>query len=169
MKNARMVEAGPGSVNKIVHAFTSLAVARSHHGFYTVETTIHALSSGEQVTMSSLDVQYVQERLTQAKCAVCKKSRFGIDSRSMKEDGEWKGICLDCYYNFPVYTDMEFYLRIQPDVQYWLKEITCPLCSRRGVTLDFRIVMSVRESRYFVTCEHCHHSFTELSYLEVFE
>ena len=119
--------------------------------------------------MSSLDVQYVQDRLSQAKCAVCKKSRFGIDSRSMKEDGEWKGICLDCYYHFPVYTDMEFYLRIQPDVQYWLKEISCPVCSNRGVTLDFRIVMSVRESLYFVACRHCGHSFTERSFLEVFE
>ncbi len=119
--------------------------------------------------MSSLEVQYVQDRLTQAKCAVCKKSRFVIDSRSMKEDGEWKGICLDCHYNFPVHTDMEFYLRIQPDVQYWLKEITCPLCTHRGVTLEFRIVMSVRESLYFVTCEHCRHSFTERSYLEIFE
>ena len=119
--------------------------------------------------MSMLDVQYVQDRLGEAKCAVCKKSRFGIDSRSMKEDGEWKGVCLDCYYNFPVYTDMEFYLRIQPDVQYWLKAITCPLCSSRGVTLEFRIVMSVRESLYFVTCQHCGHSFTERSYLEVFE
>ena len=160
----------PDSVNEVVNRYAVLlAVARSHHGFYTIETIIHVPLSGEQVTMSSLDVQYVQERLTQAKCAVCKKSRFGIDSRSMKEDGEWKGICLDCYYNFPVYTDMEFYLRIQPDVQYWLKEISCPMCSHRGVTLDFRIVMSVRESLYFVTCEHCQHSFTEQSFLEVFE
>lgn len=163
------MEAGSGSVNEVGHAFISSAVARTPYGFYTVETTIYAPSSGEPVTMSSLDVQYVQERLTQAKCAVCKKSRFAIDSRSMKEDGEWKGICLDCYYNFPVYTDMEFYLRIQPDVQYWLKDIACPLCSHRGVTLEFRIVMSVRESLYFVTCEHCQHSFTEQSYLEVFE
>ncbi len=31
-----MVETSPGSVNKIVHAFASLAVARTHHGFYTV-------------------------------------------------------------------------------------------------------------------------------------
>ena len=119
--------------------------------------------------MSKLDVQYVQNRLGQAKCAVCKKSRFGIDSRDMKEDGEWKGICLDCYYHFPVYTDMEFYLRIQPDVKYWLKEISCPVCTSRGVTLDFRIIMSVRESLYFVACQHCGHSFTERSFLEVFE
>ena len=119
--------------------------------------------------MSQLDVQFVQDRLSHATCAICKKSRFCIDSRSMKEDGEWKGICLDCHYTFPVYTDMEFYLRTQPDVKYWLKEITCPLCSHRGVTLDFRIIMSVRESRYFVVCEDCHHSFTEQSFLEVFE
>ena len=87
----------------------------------------------------------------------------------MKEDGEWKGICLDCYYNFPVYTDMEFYLQTQPDVPYRLKEIYCPKCDKRGVNLDFRIVMSVRESLYFVTCQHCLHPFIERSYLEVFE
>ena len=121
------------------------------------------------MTVSRLDVQYVQDRLSHATCAVCKNSRFGIDSRSMKEDGEWKGICLDCYYNFPVYTDMEFYLQTQPDVKYWLKEVSCPLCSNRGVTLDFRIIMSVRESLYFVSCQHCRHSFIERSFLEVFE
>ena len=119
--------------------------------------------------MSRLDVQYVQDRLGHAKCAICKTSRFGIDSRSVKEDGEWKGICLNCYYNFPVHTDMEFYLQTQPDVKYWLKEISCPLCGHRGVTLDFRIVMSVRESLYFVSCQRCRHSFTERSFLEIFE
>ena len=44
---------------------------------------------------------------------------------------------------------------------YRLKEIPCLNCDERGVTLDFRIVMSVRESLYFVTCRTCHHPFVE--------
>jgi len=119
--------------------------------------------------MTQLAVKDVQDRLSHAKCAVCRHNRFGIDSRSMKGDGEWKGICLNCSYHFPVYTDMAFYLRTQPDVPYRLQAIPCPNCDERGVTLDFRIIMSVRESLYFVTCRACHHPFTERSYLEVFE
>ena len=119
--------------------------------------------------MPNITIKEVERRLGEVKCAVCKGSRFGIDSRSIKEDGECKGICINCYYNFPVFTDMEFYLQTQPDVPFWLKEITCPKCEKRGVTLNFRIVMSVRESVYFVTCNSCQHQFTERSYLEVFE
>ena len=59
------------------------------------------------------------------------------------------GVCLKCRYNFPVYTDMEFYLRTQPDIPYRLKEISCPSCQHRGVSLDFRITMSVREGGLF--------------------
>jgi len=119
--------------------------------------------------MTTLTVKEVEARLTQVKCAICKKSRFGIDSRSMKEDGDWKGLCLDCFYSFPVYTDMEFYTRTQPDVPYRLKEIACPSCEQRQVALDFRIVMSVRESIYFLTCKACQHQFPERSSLESFE
>jgi len=120
--------------------------------------------------MPAGDIKEVERRLAEVKCAICKSSRFGIDSRSIKkDDGECKGICIDCYYNFPVFTDMEFYLQTQPDVPYWLQKITCPECEHQGVTLNFRIVMSVRESIYFVTCHSCQHEFTERSYLEVFE
>ena len=119
--------------------------------------------------MPATDIKEVERRLGDVKCAVCQSSRFGIDSRSTKEDGACKGICLQCYYNFPIFTDMEFYLQTQPDVPFWLKQIPCPQGEHRGVTLNFRIVMSVRESIYFVTCNTCQHQYTERSYLEVFE
>ena len=117
----------------------------------------------------SLTVQEIEGRLSEVKCAICKENNFGIDSRSIKEDGEWKGICKKCYYTFPVHTDMDFYLQTQPDVPYRLKEMTCPTCETRGLTLNFRIVMSVRESIYFVTCNSCKKQFPEWSSLESFE
>ncbi len=119
--------------------------------------------------MVELSVRQVEGRLSQVKCAVCKGNRFGIDSRTVKEDGDWKAICRDCFYNFSVYTDMEFYLRTQPDVPYRLQEMTCPSCRHRGVILNFRAVISVRESVYFLTCPSCHTQYTEKSFLEVFE
>lgn len=119
--------------------------------------------------MPMLSVKEVEQRMSQVNCAICRSSRFGIDTRTATEDGEWKAICRDCYYTFPVHTDMEFYLNTQPDVPYRLKAIACPKCEQYGVTLDFRINMSVRESIYFVTCMHCQHQFPERSSLEAFE
>lgn len=119
--------------------------------------------------MPVLSVEQVESRLASVRCAVCKQSQFGVDRRSLQPDGDWKGVCLRCRYTFPVHTDMEFYLRTQPDVPYRLKEIACPACEHRGVTLDFRIVMSVREAIYFVTCRACRHQFPEWSSLEAFE
>jgi hypothetical protein len=119
--------------------------------------------------MPALTVQEVERRMSDAKCAICKQSSFGIDQRFMQSDGEWRGVCKKCFYSFPVYTDMEFYLRTQPDVPYRLKEISCTACNHRGVRLDFRATMSVRESIYFVTCEGCKRPFAENSSLEAFE
>ena len=56
--------------------------------------------------------------------AICKESRFGVDQRFMQADGEWRGVCKKCYYSFPIYTDMEFYQRTQPDIPYRLKEMS---------------------------------------------
>jgi len=119
--------------------------------------------------MPSLSVEQVETRLSAVGCAICKANTFVIDRRSMQVDGEWKGVCLKCRYLFPVHADMEWYQRTQPDVPYLLKTIPCPACERRGVTLDFRIVMSVREAFYFVTCQACGHAFPEKSSLESFE
>ena len=94
--------------------------------------------------MPGLSVQEVEQRLGAVKCAICKGSSFGIDQRFMQADGEWRGVCKKCFYSFPLYTDMEFYLRTQPDVPYRLKEISCTACNHRGVSLDFRATMSVR-------------------------
>jgi hypothetical protein len=118
---------------------------------------------------ATVPVEQVEARLRNVTCAVCKQSEFGIDRRSMQPDGEWKGVCLKCRYSFPVHTDMDFYQRTQPDIPYRLKEIACPACEKRGVTLEFRIVMSVREAHYFVTCQSCGHQFNERSTLETFE
>ena len=116
-----------------------------------------------------MTVKEVEGRLEQVKCAICKSNRFGIDSRTANEGDEWKAICRDCYYTFPVHTDMEFYLRTQPDVPFRLRDIACPHCEKRGVKLNFRIIMSVRESIYFVTCNNCQIEFPEQSSLEAFE
>ena len=117
-----------------------------------------------------MTVKDVEERLGQVKCAICKSNRFGIDSRTVNDNNdEWKAICRDCYYTFPVHTDMEFYLQTQPDVPYRLRDIHCVSCEKRGVILDFRIIMSVRESIYFLTCKNCQHQFPEQSSLEAFE
>ena len=120
--------------------------------------------------MVQLSIKDVEARLGEVKCAICKGNRFGIDSRTVTTgDGDWKAICLDCHYIFPVYTDMEFYLQTQPDIPYILKEIACKSCRHRGVSLDFRAVLSVRESVYFVTCASCQLKFPEQSFLESFE
>jgi len=120
--------------------------------------------------MVQLSIKEVETRLGEVKCAICKGNRFGIDSRTVAAgDGDWKAICLDCHYLFPVYTDMDFYLQTQPDIPYHLKEIACQSCRHRGVSLDFRAVISVRESVYFVTCGGCQLKFPEQSFLESFE
>jgi hypothetical protein len=119
--------------------------------------------------MSSLTVEQVESRLSEVRCPICKANRFGIDRRSMQSDGEWKGMCLSCRYTFPVHTDMEFYQRTQPDIPFVLRTIPCAKCRRPGVDLNFRIVLSVREAFYFVTCHACGHSFAEKSSLESFE
>lgn len=119
--------------------------------------------------MSRLPIEQVEQRLSSVQCAICKGDRFGIDRRSMQPDGEWRGVCVNCRYSFPVYTDMEFYLRTQPDVPYRLKEISCTACNHHGVSLDFRITMSIREAIYFVTCANCNARFPERSSLEAFE
>lgn len=119
--------------------------------------------------MTQLGVKQVEERLGEVKCPICKANRFGIDSRTVTGDGEWKAICRGCFYTFPVHTDMEFYVQTQPDIPYHLKEIACQSCRHRGVSLDFRAVLSVRESVYFVTCPSCQAKFPERSFLESFE
>ena len=119
--------------------------------------------------MASVSVEEVESRLSAVRCAICKTNAFGIDRRSMQPDGEWKGVCLKCRYLFPVHADMEWYQQTQPDVPYLLKTIPCRRCEKRGVTLDFRIVMSVREAFYFVTCQACGHAFPEQSTQETFE
>ncbi|MGH7205877.1 MAG: hypothetical protein ACREI2_06675 [Nitrospiraceae bacterium] len=119
--------------------------------------------------MAAISVEQVESRLSGVRCAICKTNGFMIDRRTMQPDGEWKGVCTKCRYSFPIYTDMEFYQRTQPDIPYLLKGVPCPACQRRGVDLDFRILMSVREAHYFVTCKACGHQFPERSTLETFE
>jgi uncharacterized protein YbaR (Trm112 family) len=117
----------------------------------------------------SLTVEQVETRLSAVRCAICKGNTFTIDRRSIQPDGEWKGACLNCRYTFPVHTDMDFYQRTQPDIPYLMNTISCPVCHGHGVTLDFRIVMSVRDAFYFVTCRSCGRTFPEKSALESFE
>jgi hypothetical protein len=116
-----------------------------------------------------IPVEELELRLGSVRCAVCKANGFAIDRRTMQSDGDWKGMCTKCRYTFPVFANMEFYQQTQPDIPYRLREITCPICQKRGVDLDFRIVMSVREAFYFVTCKGCGHQFPEKSSLETFE
>lgn len=119
--------------------------------------------------MALIPIDQIENRLSTVQCAICKTNTFGIDRRTLQSDGECRGVCLKCRYSFPVYTDMEFYVRTQPDIPYRLKEISCQNCHHRGVSLDFRITMSVREAIYFVTCTACQTQFPERSSLEAFE
>ncbi|ULA69375.1 MAG: hypothetical protein LZF62_430046 [Nitrospira sp.] len=119
--------------------------------------------------MALIPIDQIEKRLSTVQCAICKTNTFGIDRRTLQSDGECRGVCLKCRYSFPVYTDMEFYMRTQPDIPYRLKEISCQNCHHRGVSLDFRITMSVREAIYFVTCTACQTQFPERSSLEAFE
>ena len=119
--------------------------------------------------MAHTSLEEVEKRLPSVQCAICKTNAFGVDRRTLQPDGECRAVCLKCRYNFPVYTDMDFYRRTQPDIPYRLKEISCPGCQHRGVDLDFRITMSVREAIYFVTCTACKSQFPEHSSLEAFE
>jgi len=119
--------------------------------------------------MAHTSIEEVEKRLPSVRCAICKTNTFGVDRRTLQSDGECRGVCLKCRYSFPIYTDMDFYLRTQPDIPYRLKEISCPSCQHRGVNLDFRITMSVREAVYFVTCTACNTQFPERSSLEAFE
>ena len=143
----------PGRVGILAHVMSCLPAVPAE-----------AVRKGSLVT-----VEQVEARLGSVHCAICKASNFAIDRRSMQADGGWKGSCTKCRYTFPVHTDMEFYQRTQPDMPYRLKDITCPACQGRGVDVDFRIVMSVREAFYFVTCKTCRHQFPEKSSLESFE
>ena len=124
---------------------------------------------GNATTMSRPSLEEVEKRLQDVRCAVCKASDFRIDRRTLQPDGECRGVCMKCRYSFPIYTDMDFYVRTQPDIPYRLKEISCPSCRQSGVNLDFRATMSVREAIYFVTCAACHARFPERSSLEAFE
>ena len=119
--------------------------------------------------MPTITVKEVESRLESVHCAICKGSSFGIDQRFTQADGEWRGVCKKCYYSFPIYTDMEFYLRTQPDIPYRLKEMSCPTCNQKGVSLNFRATMSVREAIYFLTCTSCKRTFPQQSSLEAFE
>ena len=119
--------------------------------------------------MPSPTIEEVETRLETVQCPICKESSFGVDRRFMQSDGEWRGVCKKCRYSFPIYTDMEFYQRTQPDLSYRLKEMSCPICKDRGVSLNFRVTMSVRESIYFLTCTACQKTFPERSSLESFE
>ena len=81
--------------------------------------------------MSRISLEDAEKRLQTVNCAVCKTNTFAIDRRFVQADGECRGICLKCRYNFPIYTDMDFYRRTQPDIPYRLREIPCPTCKQR--------------------------------------
>ena len=119
--------------------------------------------------MARPSLEEVEKRLSTVACAICKTNNFGVDRRTLQADGECRGVCLKCRYSFPIYTDMDFYIRTQPDIPYRLKEMSCRACQHRGVDLDFRITMSAREAVYFVTCRACEMQFPERSFLEAFE
>ncbi len=111
--------------------------------------------------MITLTQQEVERRLNTVPCAVCKQSSFAIDERFMGPDGDWRGICKKCFYTFPVYTDMEVYPRTQPDVPLRLNEISCTACNHRGVRLDLRATLFMRQPYLFVPSQDSHRKFVE--------
>ena len=90
----------------------------------------------EVVQMALPSVKEVEARLGGNPGFV--KNRFGIDSRSVTEDGEWKAICRDCFYTFPVHTTWLFICKLSRIFPIGSK---FPLPRKhRGVTIDFQAV-----------------------------
>jgi hypothetical protein len=118
----------------------------------------------------AIDLQQLEQRLKDLSCPVCKISNeFSIPRDPRITDGDYKAFCQGCRYSMPVHTDMQAYLRNQPDVAVSLKAMRCPACMNPGATLDFWVQPSVRNAVYFLTCLSCKGMFTEKSSLEAFE
>jgi hypothetical protein len=116
------------------------------------------------------DFEDLERRLKDLTCPVCKKSNdYTIPRDTRITDGEFKAFCKACRYSMPVHTDIEAYLRNQPDLTYWLKGMRCPACLHMGGILDFWVQPSVRGALYFMTCTSCRQPFAEKSSLEAFE
>lgn len=113
----------------------------------------------------------IQQRLGAIACPICRKQDFLVRIKTESPDGEnvYTAICAGCRYNFPVSTENKLYQLSNPDAASWLKGFPCPECMTRGVELDFRCTVTVRESRIFLRCKSCRHEFNESMPGEAYE
>ena len=116
--------------------------------------------------MPSPTVEEVETRLETVQCAICKGSSFeSIDALCNRTESGAASV--KCRYSFDLYG-----YGVLPahttDIPYRLKEMSCPTCSHRGVSLNFQVTMSVR-IHHFLTCSACQKTFPERSSLEAFE
>jgi C4-type Zn-finger protein len=118
-----------------------------------------------------MSVQEIQERLRGISCPICKQSAFTMNPRADPDFGIsiHKARCNNCAYLFPVHIPNRPMSEIDPDVDQWLRGLSCPSCQEPGVVMEFRCTPSVRESIYFVSCKACHQPFAEKAPMEAYE
>lgn len=113
----------------------------------------------------------IKKRINSVPCPLCKKKDFLVSMRKPlgADEGIFTALCQGCSYNFPVNGDAVSYLRTNPDMDYWLKEMRCPECELMGADLNFRATVTIRDNRHFVTCRNCSFEYDEYVALESME
>ena len=115
--------------------------------------------------------EFIQKRLSTVACPLCQKNEFHLNPKGQKhqEEQAYTAICLGCHYSFPVSSENTLYRQANPDIVYRLREIPCPKCEGRGAELEFRAMISIRDSRQFLRCGNCRFEFNESTPAEAFE
>jgi Zn finger protein HypA/HybF involved in hydrogenase expression len=118
-----------------------------------------------------INLEEVQTRLGALSCPICKGSAFAIHPRGEASFAEqsYKARCNQCAYMFPISIPTQSLQLVDPDTAQWVMGLSCPACQETGTRLDFRCMLSVRESVAFITCIACHHPFSEKAPMEAYE
>jgi len=118
-----------------------------------------------------INLEEIQTRLAARPCPICRGTAFAVPPRGQESFAEtlYKGRCLQCAYTFPVSIPTKPLSMVDPDTAQWLLGLPCPVCHETGVRLDFRCMLSVRESVAFITCTACQHPFSEKAPMEAYE
>lgn len=115
--------------------------------------------------------EQIQTRLAAIACPICRKQDFSIRVKSENPDGEnvYNAMCNGCRYTFPVSTENRLYRLSNPEIESWLNGIPCRKCGKRGAEMDFRCMVTVRDSRLFFHCKNCGFETYESMPAEAFE
>jgi len=118
-----------------------------------------------------ISAEAIHHRLGALACPICRKQDFLVRIKSENPDGEntYTAMCAGCRYSFPVSTEITLYQRSNPDIVSWLKGFPCPKCQKRGAEMEFRCMVTVRDSRLFLHCKNCGFDFNETMPAEAYE